>query len=51
MVVSDDKKRITISLTNKQNEELEKLAKEIGFSKSAIVALALEKYKKGEKWA
>lgn len=50
MAVSDDKKRIMISLTNKQNEELNNLAKDKGFSKSAIVALALEEYKKGEKW-
>ncbi|WP_419895627.1 CopG family transcriptional regulator [Macrococcus psychrotolerans] len=38
-----------ISLTEKQNDELEKLAKEKGFSKSAIIVLALEEYKKGQK--
>ncbi|MDH5045360.1 CopG family transcriptional regulator, partial [Enterococcus faecalis] len=37
------------SLTEKQNDELEKLAKEKGFSKSAIIVLALEEYKKGQK--
>lgn len=49
LVVADDKKRIMISLTEKQNDELEKLAKEKGFSKSAIIVLALEEYKKGQK--
>lgn len=49
MAVSDEKKRIMISLTNAQNEELEKMAKKRGFTKSAIVALALEEYKKGQK--
>ncbi|WP_285013990.1 CopG family transcriptional regulator [Lactococcus garvieae] len=41
-----DKKRITVSLTEKQNYDLEKFAKEKGFSKSAILALALEEYAK-----
>jgi len=49
LAVADDKKRIMISLTEKQNDELEKLAKEKGFSKSAIIVLALEEYKKGQK--
>lgn len=49
LAVADDKKRIMISLTKKQNDELEKLAKEKGFSKSAIIVLALEEYKKGQK--
>lgn len=38
-----------ISLTLEQNEMLEKLAKEKGFTKSAIVALALEEFKEGQK--
>ena len=49
MAVSEEKKRIMISLTVEQNKELEELAKKKGFSKSAIVALALEEYKKGQK--
>ena len=49
LAVAENKKRIMISLTEGQNRELEKLAKEKGFSKSAIVALALEEYKKGQK--
>lgn len=49
MTVSENKKRIMISLTETQNNELEKLAKKRGFSKSAIVALAIDEYKKGEK--
>lgn len=43
------KKRITISLTNEQFRLLEQLAQFKGFTKSAVVALALESYKKGEK--
>ncbi len=49
MAVSDNKKRIMISLTEEQNKELESMAKERGFTKSAIVAIALEEYKKGQK--
>lgn len=49
MTVSENKKRIMISLTETQNNELEELAKKRGFSKSAIVALAIDEYKKGEK--
>ncbi|HFU9554725.1 TPA: ribbon-helix-helix protein, CopG family [Streptococcus agalactiae] len=41
-----DKKRITVSLTEDQYSTLEKLAKEKGFSKSAI--LALEDYSRKE---
>ncbi|GAA3720317.1 ribbon-helix-helix domain-containing protein [Salinicoccus jeotgali] len=44
-----EKKRLMISLTEEQNNELEKLAKEKGFSKSAIIVIALEEYKKGQK--
>lgn len=47
--VGSQKKRVMISLTEEQNNELEKLAKEKGFSKSAIVVVALEEYKKGQK--
>lgn len=43
------KSRIQISLTDEQIEELERLAKEKGFTKSAIIALAIEEYKKGQK--
>lgn len=42
------KRRLQISLTEKQFELLEKVAKEKGFSKSAILALALEKYSRKE---
>lgn len=49
MAVSEEKKRVMISLTVEQNKALEELAKRMGFSKSAIVALALEEYKKGQK--
>ena len=42
------KTRLQISLTDKQIEELEKLATEKGFTKSAILALALEEYSRKE---
>lgn len=42
------KTRLQISLTDKQIEELEKLAKEKGFTKSAILVLALEEYSRKE---
>lgn len=49
VVLETKKKRVMISLTEEQNRELEKLAKTKGFSKSAIVVVALEEYKKGQK--
>lgn len=49
MAISGNKKRISVSLTKDQNEELERLAKEKGFSKSAIIALALERFIKNER--
>jgi len=49
VVLETKKKRVMISLTEEQNSELEKLAKTKGFSKSAIVVVALEEYKKGQK--
>lgn len=42
------KKRVQISLTDNQIDILGKLAKEKGFTKSAIVALALEEYSRKE---
>ncbi|CAD2070472.1 copy-number control protein [Jeotgalicoccus coquinae] len=48
MVVSDRKKRVMISLTLEQSEILERIAKEKGFTKSAIVALSLEEYSRKE---
>ena len=32
-------------------DELEKMAKEKGLSKSALITIALGEYKKGQKWA
>lgn len=51
MAVSENKKRVMISLTNEQKEELEEISKKTGLSKSAIVILAIQEYKKGQKWA
>lgn len=39
-----NKKRVQISFTAEQYALLEKLAKEKGFSKSAIVVLAIEQF-------
>lgn len=44
-----DKKRLTISLSPSVLKNLEELAKEKGLSKSAMVTLILEEYKKGQK--
>ena len=41
--MATQKKRLQISLTDEQFAILEKLSKEKGFTKSAILALALEK--------
>ncbi|NLC30635.1 MAG: ribbon-helix-helix protein, CopG family [Candidatus Moranbacteria bacterium] len=43
------KKRLTITLSEQVLEYLEKVAKDKGFSKSALITLALEEYKKGQK--
>ncbi len=44
----ENKKRVSIGLTGKQYELVEKLAKDKGFSKSAIFVLALEEYARKE---
>lgn len=46
--MAENKKRVSIGLTYKQYELVEKLAKEKGFSKSAIFVLALEEYSRKE---
>ena len=43
------KKRLTITLSDSVLENLEKMAKEMGLSKSAMISVALENYKKGHK--
>lgn len=40
------KERITISLTPQALKELEELAKERGMTKSVVITLALEEYKR-----
>ena len=44
IIMMSKKKRVSIGLTEKQYELVEKLSKEKGFSKSAIFVLALEEY-------
>ena len=46
--MAENKQRVSIGLTDKQYELVEKLAKEKGFSKSAIFVLALEEYSRKE---
>ncbi len=46
--MATQKKRIQVSFTEHQVELLNKLSKEKGFSKSAILALALEEYSRKE---
>lgn len=46
--MATQKKRIQVSFTDQQIELLDKTAKEKGFSKSAILALALEEYSRKE---
>ncbi|MDM5829676.1 CopG family transcriptional regulator [Staphylococcus aureus] len=38
-----------MTLAQNVNDELEKIAKEKGLSKSAILTIAFEEYKKGQK--
>lgn len=45
------KKRLTITLAESVLDDLEKIAKEKGLSKSALITIALGEYKKGQKWA
>lgn len=47
-MMAEAKKRVSIGLTDKQFELVEKIAKEKGFSKSAIFVLALEEYARKE---
>jgi hypothetical protein len=49
--MSTHKKRLTITVAESVLIDLEKIAKEIGLSKSAVITIALEQYKKGQKWA
>ncbi|MCD5100511.1 CopG family transcriptional regulator [Enterococcus faecium] len=46
--MTKNKKRVSIGLTEKQYELVEKLSKEKGFSKSSIFVLALEEYSRKE---
>lgn len=44
-----EKKRLTISLPAYVLEDLEKMSKDKGVTKSILIMLALEEYKKGQK--
>lgn len=48
-IMATDKKRVQVSFTDEQHQMLVDLAKSKGFSKSAIVVLALEEYLKTQK--
>lgn len=47
--MATDKKRVQVSFTDEQHKMLVDLAKSKGFSKSAIIVLALEEYLKNQK--
>lgn len=47
--MATDKKRVQVSFTDEQHKMLVDLAKSKGFSKSAIIVLALEEYLKMQK--
>lgn len=47
--MATEKKRVQVSFTDEQHEMLVNLAKRKGFSKSAIIVLALEEYLKSQK--
>lgn len=49
--MSAHKKRLTITMADNVLKDLEKMAKEKGLSKSALITIALGEYKKGQKWA
>ena len=42
--MATEKRRFMVSLTDAQMTQLEQLSKELGFTKSAIIALALEEW-------
>lgn len=42
------KKRLTITLSELVLENLDEMAKKMGLSKSAMISVALENYKKGQ---
>ena len=48
-MMSTNKKRLTITLSENIHADLEKMAKEKGLSKSAMLTVAFEEYKKGQK--
>lgn len=48
MAVKNNKKRIMITLTEQQVAQLETQSQKTGFSKSALVALALQEKMKGQ---
>lgn len=48
-IMATDKKRVQVSFTDEQHQMLVDLAKSKGFSKSAIIVLALEEYLKTQK--
>ena len=47
--MATNKKRVQVSFTDEQQQMLVDLAKSKGFSKSAIIVLALEEYLKTQK--
>lgn len=46
--MSEAKKRLTITMSQNIYKDLERLAKEKGLSKSALITIAIQNYKKGQ---
>lgn len=49
MSVSKDKNRIMVSLTKTQIEKIDKIAKDIGITKSGVIAIAIMQYINNQK--
>lgn len=46
--MTSDKKRVTVSLSERVIEILDELVKDKGINRSAIITLALEEFQKGQ---
>jgi len=46
--MSEAKKRLTITMSQNIYKDLERLAKEKGLSKSALITIAIQNYEKGQ---
>jgi len=47
MTVNDEKKRVLVTLTSERAEELDRMAREMGLSKSALITSWINENRKG----